>query len=98
MPAETHRLGSRATVEDVLVLLGALLGDEGLDDPDHATLAALGVDKEGLVDLWEAVCEEFCERTLGPDLDPDVIGLDMSVTAAAAAMAALVASGPDGDS
>lgn len=98
MPAETHRLGSRTAADDVAVLLEVLLGDQGVDDPDHATLADLGVDAEGLVDLWEAVREEFGERTLGPELDPDVVDLTMTLTAVAAAMAALVAPGRDDDS
>lgn len=98
MPAETHRLGSRTTVEDVVALLEVLLGDEGMDDPDHTTLVALGVDAQGLVDLWAAVREEFGERTLGPDLDPDVVDLNIAVTTLAASMAALIAPGHDDDS
>lgn len=98
MPAETHRLGSRTTIEDVVVLLEVLLGDEGMDDPNHTTLADLGIDAQGLVDLWAAVREEFGERTLGPDLDPDVVDLNMPITTVAASMATLVAPGHDDDS
>ena len=98
MPAETHRLGSAATADEVAVLLEVLLGEPSMDDPGHTTLADLGVDAEGLVDLWEAVREEFGERTLGPELDPDVVDLTMTLTAVSAAMAALVAPRPDDDS
>jgi len=98
MPAETHRIGSRTTAEDVAVLLEVLLGEDGTDDHDHTTLADLGVDSQGLVDLWAAVREEFGERTLGPELDPDVVDLTMTLTAVSTAMAALVATGYDDDS
>jgi hypothetical protein len=38
------------------------------------------------------VCEEFGERTLGPEINPDLLDPAMTV-AAAAAMAAEIASG-----
>ena len=98
MPAETHRLGCNADAKDVAALLWMLLDDPDAHDPNAATrtLAELGVDAADLMDLWAAVCEEFGERPLGPELDPGVLELDMTIEAAAAAMADLLAGGDDG--
>lgn len=89
MPAETHQLGSRVDTEHVLTLLYALLGDLPCDQAEGTTLAALGIDPEGLYDLWDAICEEFGERSLGPELDPGVLDVSLTIEAAAAAMASL---------
>ena len=40
------------------------------------------------MDLWQAICEEFGERTLGPEIDPDLIYPAMTVAAVVGAMAA----------
>ncbi len=99
MPAETHRLGRDADTACVVSLLWALLGDPGIDDSNVAgrTLADLDVDDAGVADLWAAVREEFGERGLGPEIDPDVFDPNMTVTAVAATMASLLVGGDHGD-
>ena len=98
MPAETHRLGCNADAKDVAPLLWMLLNDSDAHDSNAATrtLAERGVDAADLMDLWAAVCEEFGERSLRPELDPGALELDMTIEAAATAMAGLLASGDDG--
>lgn len=89
MPAETHQLGCHASAEEILDLLLALLGDPG--DDGGSILHSLGVDDEGLSALWDAVCEEFAERTVGPELEPGTLVASMTLEAAARAMAMLLA-------
>lgn len=93
-PAETHQLGHQVAAEDVLDLLLALLG-ECADVRGDWTLASLGVDDEALSALWDAVCEEFAERTLGPELDPGTLEETMTLEAAAQLMARLLAESGD---
>lgn len=90
MPAETHQRGGNADPEEVVVLLFALLGDRVPDAPEEITLASLGVDEYALGDLWDAVREEFGERTLGPTDLEEVLDPSLTVEAAAAAMARLL--------
>lgn len=85
MPAETHQLGRDFDARDVL----ALLGDRALTDSGR-TLASFGFDDQGLAALWEAVCEEFAERSLGPELEPGTVEVSMTIDAAAATMATLL--------
>jgi hypothetical protein len=98
MPAETHQLGCSANSVDVAALLWVLLDDPEAHNSNSATrtLADRGVDAAGLMDLWAAVCEEFGECSLGPELDPGALDLDMTVETAAATMARLLARGNDG--
>ncbi len=97
MPAEAHQLGPSVQAHDVVDLLCLLLADQPFDDPAGATLSALGVDDEGLSALWDAVCEEFAERTLGPDLEAGVLDVSMTLADAAVAMAALLTSSSGDD-
>ena len=98
MPAETHQLGCSANSVDVAALLWVLLGDPDThnSNPATRTLADLGVDAVGLMDLWAAACEEFGDPSFGPELDPGALDLDMTVETAAATMARLLARGNDG--
>jgi hypothetical protein len=93
MPAETHQLGCHAGPQEVLDLLRALLGDPA--DNGDATLASLGVDDEELAALWDAVCEEFAERTIGPELEPGTLSASMTLDAAAHTLARLLAETSD---
>lgn len=86
MPAETHQQGHKASTQGVLDLLMALLGDPA-DGGACSTLASLGVDDESVLALWDAVCEEFAERSLGPELDPGVIDVSMTLETTALIMA-----------
>ncbi|HVC71127.1 MAG TPA: hypothetical protein VNC61_12805 [Acidimicrobiales bacterium] len=99
MPAETHQVGREANSAEVRALLWMLLGDRAVEDPDAAngTLAELGVDAVGVMDLWAAVCEEFGDRSLGPEIDLDALDPNMTVTVAAATMARLLRGPDDGD-
>jgi len=45
------------------------------------------------LDLWQAVCEEFGERTLGSEIDPDLVEPTMTVVTTAAAMATELTNG-----
>jgi hypothetical protein len=90
MPAETHQHGRTADTETVPMLLCALLSDED-DVAEDAVLSDLGVDIASLISLWSAVCEEFAERPVGPELDPADLDPQMTVAEAAEAMAALLA-------
>jgi hypothetical protein len=96
MPAETHQLGCGVDTESVLALLWTLLGDPTGDETAHVTLAELGVNADNLLDLWESACEEFGERTLGPEIDPSVLDPSMTLEAAAATMATLLGGDDDG--
>ncbi len=93
MPAETHRHdASGVRPDEIADLLWSLVADVDHEfvETEDATLAALGVDAVGLLDLWEAVCEEFGERSLGPEFDPTAFEVTMTLTAAARAMANLL--------
>lgn len=88
MPAETHQGGRPTTEDDVLSLLYGLL-----DDPaggEETTLAEVGIDEAGVALLWDAVCEEFAERSLAPELDPELVDPAMTLRATARTMAALL--------
>jgi hypothetical protein len=74
-----------------VALIEVLLDPPGPCESGGTTLADLGVDGDGVVDLWQAVCEEYGERTLSPEIEADVVEPAMTVTAAAAAMAAVLA-------
>jgi hypothetical protein len=88
MPGETHQIGYDIDVDSVLELLQVLLGPSEVDETGSTPLSDLGIDDYGVMDLWQAICEEFGERTLGPEIDPDLIYPAMTVAAAAGAMAA----------
>jgi hypothetical protein len=76
-----------------MALLQVLLDPPEASESGTATLADLGIDDAGALDLWQAVCEEFGERTLGSEVDPDLFDPTMTVVAAAAAMAAQLTNG-----
>ena len=98
MPAETHRRGSEIEMEDVRALLEVLLYDAATEQVGNGTLASRGVGADELYDLWDAVCEEFGERTLGPEIDPAELNPCMTLEEAATAMVRLlVAEGDHGD-
>lgn len=72
MPAETHQLSEPPTLDDIVDFLASLLDT----DPTAASTTSLveaGVcDELALLHLWQAVAEEYGERTLGEcDLDFD---------------------------
>ena len=92
MPAETHRHGSGANVDEIAQPLWSLVEDAELEPPEteERTLAELGVDAVGLLDLWEAVCEEFGERSPGPEFNPTLFELTMTPEAAGQVMANLL--------
>lgn len=93
MPAETNQRGRSVDSGNVLDLLLSLLGDPHLTTPD-STLASLGIDDEDLACMWDAVCEEFAERSLGPELEQETLQetlqTSMTLATAAAALAALL--------
>jgi hypothetical protein len=95
MPAETHQLGCSVDAEGLLALLCMLLDDPPVDQTGIITFASLGVDAEGLSAPWEAVCEEFGERTLGLEIDWNVLEVSMTLEAASTAMAKLLGAGDD---
>ena len=74
----------------ILDLLSTLLGEP----KQTASLASLGVDRDGLMDLWDAVCEEFAERSVGPELEPDDLDVSWTVKESAEAMTKLLVSEP----
>ena len=92
MPGETHLIGCDIDADTIMALLQVLLDPPDGDDSNIVTLADLGIDDGNALDLWQAVCEEFGERRLGPEINPDLLDPAMTV-AAAAAMAAEIASG-----
>jgi hypothetical protein len=89
MPAETHQLGRQVAARDVLDLLEALLDSAG-DAQGSSTLVSLGVDEEAPSALWGAVCEEFAERTIGPELEPGTLEVTMTLEEVARTMARLL--------
>jgi len=95
MPAETHQQGRTTDAESVLDLLRFLLSDQGDGAGEDVTLSELGVDADSLAVLWDAVRDEFAERTVGPEID--LGDLDPSTTLAAAAntMASLLEGADD---
>jgi hypothetical protein len=88
MPGETHQVIPGIGPDAVMALLQVLLDPPDGDDSNIVTLADLGIDGGDAWDRWQAVCEEFGERTLGSEIDPDLLDPTMTVAAAAAAMAA----------
>jgi len=88
MPGETHQIIQEIDADTVMALLQVLLDPPEGDDSGTVPLAALGIDDAGALDLWQAVCEEFGERMLGSEIDPDLLDPTMTVVTAAAAMAA----------
>lgn len=75
MPAETHQFIEDLDVDKVLELLVILVGvdAEPTDDPGGIDLGPLGLDDDGAVlHLWDAVAEEYGERSVGElDLDDE---------------------------
>lgn len=96
MPAETHQRGRHACAQSVLELLVTLLEDS-FEVRADSTLPSLGVDNECLLALWDAVCEEFAERALGPEIEPDAIEASMTLETAARIMARLLEEGRHAD-
>lgn len=100
MPAETHQQGRRADSTRVAEFLAVLLDVSGgaVEDSDALpTLAGCGVAVEDHGWLWEAVCEEFAERSLTPEWEPGDLDLAMTLDEAAEVMAqALGGGGEDG--
>lgn len=97
VPAETHQLGRDFDAAVVAEFLRALLDGEshgGRDD--DVTLAELGVSDDDADWLWEAVCDEFAERTVGPEPEPGLISPAMTIGEAAARITTLLEEG-DGD-
>ena len=93
MPGETHQIIQDIDANTVMALLQVLLDPPDGDDSGTATLADLGIDDGGALDLWQTVCEEFGERTLGSEIDPDLLDPTMTVVTAAAAMTAELTNG-----
>jgi len=90
MPAETPQQGRTTDAESVLELLRILLSDQGDDVEEDVTLSELGVDADTVAVLWDAVRDEFAERTVGPEIDPSDLDPSMTLAAAAKAMASLL--------
>lgn len=65
MPAETHQLAEPPSLDDLVDFIASLLDT----DPSVASttsLAEAGVEDDlDLLHLWQAVAEEYGERTLG---------------------------------
>jgi hypothetical protein len=97
MPAETHQRGRQADAESVLELLRVLLSDQGADAGEDVTLSELGVDADTIAVLWDAVREEFAERTVGPEIDLSDLDPSMTLAAAANTMASLLEGAGDDD-
>jgi hypothetical protein len=93
MPGETHQIIRDVDADTVMALLQVLLDPPDRDDWSTATMADLGIDDRGALDLWQAVCEEFGKRTLDSEIDPNLLDPTMTVVTAAAAMAAELANG-----
>lgn len=70
MPAETHQRSEAVGVEAVLDLLACVVGLDA-DRAAEAPLADLELgDNLSILHLWDAVVEEYGERSVG-DLDLD---------------------------
>ena len=68
MPAETHRRSDPIDAQGILDLLADLVGMDATSAA-HALLIDLRVDDDlSILDLWDAVLEEYGERCVG-DLD-----------------------------
>jgi hypothetical protein len=95
MPADTDQCRYRPDTEEVRARLWMLPGNPDADDPlaTTKTFTELGVDADGLWDMWAAVCEEFGEHSLGPEIDPGVLNPGMTVLMGAAFMVRVVAPG-----
>ena len=96
MPAETHQRRGSVDACEVLTLLSSLLGNADADATASITLLELGVDEATTGDLWDTVCEEFAERSVGPELEPETFDLCMTLEATASLMATLLGCGTDG--
>ncbi len=92
MPAETNQRGRSVDADSVLDLLLSLLGDPDAAAPS-STLAVLDVDDTALTAPWEALCEEYAERSLGLELEPETLPISMTLADAATVMAALLNEG-----
>lgn len=94
MPADTHHRGWQPDPEVIVELPRILLSDHE-DLGDEATLVELGVDAEGLADLWDAVHEEFAERGVGAEIDRGDLDSSMTLADVAKATASLLHDGAD---
>lgn len=94
MPAETHQLGRHVDAEGIAELLISLLERDTPLSAD-VTLAECGLGDDDVHWLWEAVCEEFSERTLSPELGAGALLPGMTIGRAAAVMAGMLADGGD---
>lgn len=92
MPAETHQRSGPVDACEVLVLLSSLLNNADIDAAASTTLLELGVDEATTGDLWDTVCEELAERTVGPELEPDTFDPSMTLEVTARVMATLLMS------
>jgi hypothetical protein len=97
MPTEKYQVGYGADTADVATLLWILVGEPDDYDSNTAskTLAELGIDSAGVLDLWAAVFEEFGEGSFPWERDCGALE-NMTVWAAATMMARLLA-GDDHD-
>ncbi len=93
MPGESHQTSHETDADTIMALLQVLLDPPEDCEPDSTTLDDLDIDDDGVLDLWQAVCAEFDERTLGSEIDRDLLDPAMTVAAATVAMAAELASG-----
>ena len=94
MSAEKCQVGNGVDTADVATLLWILVGEPDDYDSNTAskTLAELGIDSSDMLDLWEAVCDEFGDGPAQSEIDLGAVE-NMSVWAAANSMARLLASG-----
>ncbi len=71
MPAQTHEHGEVITPQQVIDLLAAVSGVDEL--AVDASLLEIGLIEElDILSFWDAVAEEYAERSLG---DPDLSDL-----------------------
>jgi len=97
MPVETRQLGGDTNISKVTALLWMLLGDPDVEDSSVASKTRrVRRRRRGVLDLWAAVCEEFGERSLKPEIELGAFTPAMTVATAAATMANLLARGDDG--